>query len=71
MAHISRRLRNEKKKWDDREDEIYTLITDDSELKVEVIILEIDRYNHLIFDFIIPFEYPFVPRINELFARIL
>jgi ubiquitin-protein ligase len=61
MAHISRRISNEKKKWDNRDNEIYTLITDESKLKVEVIIFEIGRYNHLIFDFIIPFEYPFTP----------
>lgn len=61
MAHISRRIRKESEKWDDRENEIYTLITDESKLKVEVIILEIGRYNQLIFDFIIPFEYPFTP----------
>lgn len=61
MAHVSRRIRKESEKWDDRENEIYTLITDESKLKVEVIILEIERYNQLIFDFIIPFEYPFSP----------
>ena len=61
MAHISRRLRKESEKWIDRDEEIYTLITDESKLKVEVIILKIGRYEQLIFDFIIPFEYPFVP----------
>jgi len=61
MAHISRRLRKESEKWIDRDGEIYTLITNESKLKVEVIILKIGRYEQLIFDFIIPFEYPFVP----------
>ena len=61
MAHISRRISNEKKKWDDRENEVYNLITDESKLKVEVVIFKIERYGPFIFDFIIPFEYPFTP----------
>ena len=54
-------MRNESKKWDDRENEVYNLITDESKLKVEVVIFKIERYGPFIFDFIIPFEYPFTP----------
>jgi len=61
MAHVSRRMRKESEKWDDRENEVYNLITDESKLKVEVVIFKIERYGPFIFDFIIPFEYPFTP----------
>ena len=60
MAHISRRLTNESRKWEDEED-IYNLVTNEHEIKVEVYIFEIGYLNNLIFDFIIPFEYPFKP----------
>jgi ubiquitin-protein ligase len=60
MAHISRRLTNESRKWEDEED-IYNLISDSNETKVEVYISEIGYLTNLVFDFIICFEYPFKP----------
>jgi len=59
-AHISRRLTNESRKWEDEED-IYNLVTNEHGIKVEVFLSEIGYLNNLIIDFIIPFEYPFKP----------
>ena len=59
-THISRRLTNESRKWEDDED-IYNLVTNEHGIKVEVFLSEIGYLNNLIIDFIIPFEYPFKP----------
>lgn len=59
MAHISRRIKNESRMWENQINECYNILEDEN--KIEVCIFDIGYVNHLFFIFEISFEYPFKP----------
>lgn len=59
MAHISRRIKNESRIWENRINECYNILEDEN--KIEVCIFDIGYVNYLFLIFEISFEYPFKP----------
>lgn len=59
MAHISRRIKNESRMWENRINECYNILEDKN--KIEVCIFDIGYVNYLFLIFEISFEYPFKP----------
>jgi len=59
MAHISRRIKNESRIWENRINECYNILEDEN--KIEVCIFDIGYVNNLFLIFEISFEYPFKP----------
>tara|TARA_B100001250_G_C19292473_1_gene568156 strand:- start:111 stop:566 length:456 start_codon:yes stop_codon:yes gene_type:complete len=61
MAHISRRIKNESKLWENRINENYSILKDWNPTKIEVCIFNIGYVSYLFLIFEISFEYPFKP----------